>query len=409
MKILRAYKTELNLNDHQKTACAQHAGAARWAYNWGLARSIAAYEAGEKHPGAITLHKELNVLKKTEIPWMYAVSKTAPQEALRNLDRAFANFFRRAKLKKAGKHKGKVGFPKFKSKKKGLGSFQVWGSIHVSPGAIQLPRMGRLKLKESGYIPTEGIRILSATVSEKAGRWFVSVQCETVITDPVSTGKAVCGLDLGIKRLAVVSDGSVFENPKALRSRMDQIQHLQRIVSRRKIGSNNRKKASRKLAKAHLKSANIRKNALHQITSHLAKTKSVVMIEDLNVSGMLKNHKLAQAIADVGFFEFKRQLLYKGDWYGCRVMLAGRFYPSSKTCSCCGMVKPELSLGERTFVCEMCGSVMDRDLNAAINLEHLIITTGSSSECEVCGEGLRPPSEMALLGEAETRSQSILV
>lgn len=418
MKIMRAYKTELDLNDKQKTVCARHAGAARWAYNWGLSRSIAAYEAGEKHPTAISLHKELNVLKKTEIPWMYAVSKTTPQEALRNLDRAFANFFRRMKLKKEGKSQGKVGFPKFKSKKKGLGSYQVWGSIHVFPGEIQLPRMGRLKLKESHYIPVDGIRILSATVSEKAGRWFVSVQCEAEIPNPVSEEKAICGVDLGIKTLAMVSDGTVFENPKALSSSMDKIKRLQRIVSRRKIGSNNRKKASRKLAKAHRKAANIRKNTLHQITSYLAKTKSVVMIEDLNVSGMLKNHKLAQAISDVGFYEFKRQMLYKGDWYGCQVMLAGRFYPSSKTCSCCGHVKAELGLGERSFKCEACGCEMDRDLNAAINLEHLIRTTGSSSGSNDCpergtrngyGEDVRPPCEMAVLGETVTRPQSILV
>ena len=285
----------------------------------------------------------------------------------------------------------------------------MWGSIHVYRGEIQLPRMGRLKLKESNYIPIDGIRILSATVSEKAGRWFVSLQCETEIPDPVSTEKGICGVDLGIKTLAVVSDGTTFENPKALRSSLDKIKRLQRVVSRRKIGGNNRKKASRKLAKAHLKAANIRKNTLHQITSHLAKTKSVVMIENLNVSGMLKNHKLAQAIADIGFYEFKRQMLYKGDWYGCRVMLADRFYPSSKTCSRCGYVKTELGLGERTFVCEGCGSVMDRDLNAALNLEHLIISTGSSSECKVCREDVRPPSEMAALGEAETRHQSVLV
>lgn len=235
------------------------------------------------------------------------------------------------------------------------------------------------------------------------------MQCETDILDPVSAEKNICGVDLGIKTLAVVSDGTTFENPKALRSSMDKIKRLQRVVSRRKIGSNNRKKAARKLAKAHLKAAHLRKNTLHQITSHLAKTKSVVMIEDLNVSGMLKNHKLAQAIANVGFYEFKRQMIYKGQWYGCRVMLAGRFYPSSKTCSHCGWIRNDLGLGERTFVCEACGTVMDRDLNAAINLEHLMKTTGSLSGSNVCGEDVRPPSEVAALGEAETRPQSVHV
>ena len=183
MIILRAFKTELDLNNAQKTACARHAGAARWAYNWGLARKIEAYQAGRKVPTAIDLHRELNVLKKTELAWMYAVSKCAPQEALRNLDQAFAHFFRRVKEKKAGK-KIEVGFPKFKSKKNGLGSFRLTGAIHVFEKAIQLPRLGVLRLKERGYLPLEGVHILSATVSERAGRWFVSLQVEMEIPDP---------------------------------------------------------------------------------------------------------------------------------------------------------------------------------------------------------------------------------
>ena len=175
MIVLRAFKTELDLSNGQRTACAKHAGAARYAYNWGLARKKEAYRAGLKMPTAIDLHRELNVLKKTELSWMYEASKCAPQESLRNLDEAYVRFFRRVEEKKAGK-KVKVGFPKFKSKKNGLGSFRLTGAIHIFEDTIQLPRLGRMRLKERGYLPVSGVHILSATVSERGRRWFVSVQ-----------------------------------------------------------------------------------------------------------------------------------------------------------------------------------------------------------------------------------------
>lgn len=196
-----------------------------------------------------------------------------------------------------------------------------------------------MRLKEGGYLPVEEVHILSVTVSERAGRWFVSVQAERDIPDPKATCTQVAGVDLGILALATVSDGTRIENPRALKSSLRKIKRLHRVASRRKKGSANRKKAVRHLARAHLRAANVRKNALHQVTSRLAtlapdasagETKSAVVLEDLHVSGMMKNHPLAQAGADVGFFEFRRQMLYKGQWYGCQVILAGRFYPSSK-------------------------------------------------------------------------------
>jgi putative transposase len=201
-----------------------------------------------KTPTAIDLHRELNALKKTEFAWMYEVSKCAPQEALRNLDQAFAHFFRRVKEKQAGK-KVQVGFPKFKSKKNGLGSFRLTGAIHIFEDAIQLPRLGRLRLKERGYLPVSGVHILSTTVSERAGRWFVSVQVELGIPDPQVTGKPAVGVDLGIARLGTVSDGTEIENPRALKHALGKIKRLQRRVSRRQQGSANRRKVVTKLAK----------------------------------------------------------------------------------------------------------------------------------------------------------------
>jgi len=379
--IQRAYKTELELNDEQITACKRHAGAARWAYNWGLQRKQDAYRKTGTSPSAIDLHRELNALKQTQVPWMYAVSKCAPQEALRNLDRAFAHFFRRATLKQQGKLRGKLGYPKCKSKKRGLGGFRLTGSLVVLPDAIPLPRLGQLRLKERSYLPTAA-KILSATVSEQAGHWYVSLLVEQEHVVSENTGPVV-GVDLGIKQLATLSDGSVEPNPRHLKQRLRKIKRCQRTVSRRRKGSCNRRKAVRRLARLHRTVANQRANTLHQFTSRLAKTKSVVVIEDLNVAGMLKNHHLAQAIGDVGFGAFRRQLTYKAAWYGCQVVVASRWEPSSKTCSGCGWVDSDLSLADRTFHCEQCGLLLDRDLNAAINLEHL---AGSSPDrINACG------------------------
>jgi putative transposase len=383
MRVQRAYKTELDLSDRQVTACKQHAGAARWAYNWGLRVKQECYQATKTSPTAIDLHRELNVLKKTAVPWMYKVSKCAPQEALWNLDAAFTNFFRRCALKKQGKWKGKLGYPQLKTKKKGLGSFRLTGRIEVSEEAIVLPRLGRLQLKERGYLPTSGVQILSATVSEQAGHWYVSLQVEQEQVVPANTGPVV-GIDLGIKRLATLSDGEVIPNPRHLKRRLKKLKRLQRVVSRRKKGGKNRKKAVRTLARLHRQIKNQRRNTLHQVTIRLAKTKSVLVIEDLHVAGMLKNHHLAQAIGDVGFYEFKRQLLYKATWYGSRVILADRWEPSSKRCSGCGWIDADLTLSDRTFHCQQCGLVLDRDLNAAINLAKL---AGSSSDSQnACGE-----------------------
>jgi putative transposase len=388
--IKRAYKTELDLTAAQRALCVKHAGAARWAYNWGLAERIAAYERGEKAPNAIDLHRRLNRLKRTEVPWMYAVSKCAPQEALRNLDAAYVNFFRRVARKKQGLLDGEVGFPKPKTKKHGLGSFRLTGAIRISERHIQLPRLGKLRLKERGYLPADGtpeVKVFSATVSEKAGRWFVAVQVEQTIPDPEPSDRPVAGVDLGLTVLATVSDGTVIPNPRPLRTALRQVKRLQRRVSRRQKGGANRKKARARLARAHARVANLRRETLHQATTRLTKTKSVIVVEDLNVSGMQKNHRLVLAIADVGWAEFKRQLIYKAAWRGGQVVLADRFYPSSKLCHACGHKLGELALDVRHWTCPGCGTDHDRDLNATKNLEQWVTRkrTASSAGSDACG------------------------
>jgi putative transposase len=398
----RAYTGELDLNHAQTTACKQHAGAARWAYNWGVQRKQAEYRTTGTSPTALELQRELNALKQTEVPWMYAVSKCAPQEALRNLDRAFDRFFDRVKHKTAGKHHGKLGYPKRKSKKRGLGSFRLTGSIVVVPDAVQLPRLGRLRLTERGYRRTCSVKVRSATVSEQAGHWSVSVLVAHEHQEhhaPDNTGPTV-GVDLGGKRLATLSDGHIQENPRHLKRNLKKIKRLQRSVSRKDKGSHNRLLAVERLAKQHRRVAHLRANTLHhlKLTSRLAKTKSVVVLEDLNVSGLLKNHHLAQAISDVGFAEFRRQLLYKARWYGCRVLVAERWYASSKTCSGCRWVDEDLTLADRTVVCRTpdrsdCGLVLDRDLNAAKNVEQLADSSADSQNA--CGEGSAGLGHMA--------------
>jgi len=243
MEILRAYRAELDPNNTQRTTLLKHAGAARFAWNWALARRKQEYEETGRSSNAIEQHRQLNALKKTDFPWLYEVSKAAPQEALRDLDRAYRNFFRRVKNGEKS-----AGFPRFKSRKNGIGSFRLTGSIHITETHIKLPRIGWLRLKEHGYIPADGIHILSVTVSESAGRWFVSVQCKQEIEVTQATGEPI-GVDLGIKELAVTSDGRRFENPKPLKKAQTKLKRLQRELSRRKKGGKNREKHGRKLLK----------------------------------------------------------------------------------------------------------------------------------------------------------------
>lgn len=378
MKILRAYKTQIDVNNKQKTLLCQHIGCARWAFNWGLNIKKKAFEKKEKIPTAIDLHRELNKLKKTDIPWMYNSSKAAPQEALRDCDKAFQNFFR--EIKKKNK---KVGFPKFKSKKNDKQSFRLNGTIKVLDGYIQLPRLGKIKLFEKDYLPKDS-KILSATVSKRADKWFVSIQVEEEHKEK-SQGTGTIGVDLGIKTLATCSNKTTYENPKALKNNLKKLKRKQRQLSRKKKGSKNKEKAKNKLSKLYYRISNIRKDCLHKVTSKIINDNQVIILETLKISNMMKNHKLAQAVSDVGMYEFKRQVDYKSIWNNRLVIYADQYFPSSKQCSCCGHRKEKLRLDERTYSCSNCGMKMDRDLNAAKNLEQLY--TASSTEIYAFGDG----------------------
>jgi putative transposase len=388
VKINRAYKVEIDPNNRQRTSLLRHAGCARWAYNWGLNRKIEDYETTGKSPGAMALHRELNALKKTDVqdggvPWMYEVSKSAPQEALRDLDLAYSNFFRRCK----GNDRRK-GFPRFKSRKNGVGSFRLTGTIRATPSGhhVQLPRLGKIRLKERDYLPGPDdirVKVLSATVSERAGRWFVSLNVEETLPTPKPKANgSVIGVDVGISKLAVLSDGTIIENPRVLKGAGSRLRQLQKSVSRKVKGSSNRRKAVQRLARQHYRVSNIRKDAIHKATTEIVHRAGVVGLETLNVKGMLKNHRLARALSDAAMAEFHRQIEYKALWAGVGVVRADRFYPSSKTCSSCGHVAEDLSLGDRVFRCPLCGLEIDRDLNAALNLKVMAV----SSTVTACGE-----------------------
>ena len=332
----------------------------------------------KRFTNAMQQHKILNSLKKSEFPWMYECSKCAPQEALRDLDRAFRNFYRGLKTGE------KVGFPRFK--RRGFrDSFRLTGIIRVKRRRIQLPRLGKIRIKERKKRYYKG-RILSVTVRRRADRWFVSITVAEEIPDPSPIEGAGVGVDLGIKTLATISDGSTFPNHRALRRHLRKLRVLSKSLSRKEMGSRNREKAKVRLAKLHLRIFNIRQDTLHKATTYLAKNHSKIVIEDLCVSGMMRNRRLARAIAEVGIYEFRRQLEYKCAWYGSQLIVAPRSFPSSKMCSSCGHKRKELALSEREYYCKVCGLRIDRDLNAALNL----VTVSLPETQTACGEDVRP-------------------
>lgn len=365
MKIQRAYKTELDPNNKQRTFFVRCAGAARFVYNWGLADRIEQYKAGTP-TNFYAQTKRFNAEKDTFAPWIREIPYVVTLYAFYNLDRAYKNFFRRVKNGET------PGFPKFKSKKRGLGGFTFNSSIHIESQRIKLPKIGWIRLKEGDFLPV-GCKPNTATITERAGRWYVSIQVEVETPDPKPSNNPPLGVDVGIKSLAVCSDGKTFENPKGVYKLDRKLSRLQREFSRRKPGSNNRNKTRIKLAACHAKIADTRKHALHQVSHYVTvETKPrVVVIENLNVKGMTKNHHIARAVSDAAIGEMHRQIEYKAGWNGIEVIKADRFYPSSKTCSHCGSVKPVLKLSERLFACSDCGAEIDRDLNAAINLASL--------------------------------------
>ncbi|MGY2710222.1 RNA-guided endonuclease InsQ/TnpB family protein [Thermostichus sp. MS-CIW-28] len=374
--MLLGFQTQLILNHKQTTLAAQHAGVARHAYNWGLEVCRQALENQQKLPTAIDLHKRLVAEVKQAHPWYYQVSKCAPQQALRNLEQAPKRW-----------RKGLGQFPRFK--RKGVqDSFYLEGSIRISGNRIKVPIFGWLRCAE--LLPATTPK--NVVISLRAGRWYISFKYEAPTPQVEKTGEVV-GVDLGIHHLATCSGGEVFANPKPYRKARQRLARLQRRLSRKQKGSTNRKKAVVQLGKAHKRVADIRQDSLHKLTTYLAKRYRVVVVEDLQVKNLLQNRKLAGSLSDCGFYELRtpsryrerRQLEYKAQLYGCQVVVADRFYPSSQLCSRCGH-RQKMPLQERVFRCPCCGLELDRDLNAALNLLRWYKTTSSSGGSDACGD-----------------------
>ncbi|AFZ37968.1 transposase, IS605 OrfB family (plasmid) [Stanieria cyanosphaera PCC 7437] len=359
------WKTELDFNNKQKTLAKKHAGVRRHSWNWGLSIIKDEIENKSKWSSAIDLHKKLVAEVKSVNDWYYEVSKCSPQQALRDLVVARDRW-----KKKIAK------FPRFK--KKGIkDSFYLEGNIQISKNRIKLPIFGWVKTYEKMPV----MRAKNCVISCRAGRWFIAFKIEAEKLPISNKPQQVVGVDLGIKALATLSTGFQVDSPKHYKQADKKLKRLQRKLSRQVKGSKNREKTKLRIAKQHYRVASIRQDILHKLTSYLTKNHGEVVTEDLKVSNMLKNHNLARAIANGGFYEFKRQVAYKSNWYRTVHTTIGTFYPSSKTCSSCGAIKKTLKLSERVFNCP-CGFSCDRDLNASYNLANLAV----SSTVTVCGQ-----------------------
>ena len=401
-----AHRIKLEPNNRQKTYFRKAFGCARLAYNWGLAEWKRMYEAGEK-PNGREIRKRFNAIKKEQFPFVLEVTKCATDQSFTNLQRAFDQFFNDLKL-------GKVSYPQFKKKRDNEGSFYIQSDCivlsetnknsknfakiaHNESGKhqyIHLPNMkkgGWVKMAE--HIRFNYAKINNVIISQSGGEYYASYSLEITEEEycrthphvqPVDENRKV-GIDVGIKSALILSDGIAIDNPKPLKNNLRKIKRLSRQLSKRvhpktkeerlkgAKKSNNYMKLSVRLAKAQGRVANIRRDFLQKVTTILTTHYGEIAIEDLNVKGMTRNHRLAQAINDVSFGEMRRQIEYKAAMNGVKVTKADRYFASSKTCSVCGEKKEKLSLADRTFCCKHCGAVLDRDYNASLNLLGLLV------------------------------------
>ena len=400
----QTYRFELAPNNNQRATFARYAGARRFVFNWGLAEKRAAYARGERHPSAFDLRKRLVSLKDAnggELSWLKDISTHVHQCALVDLDQAFANFFAK-----------RAGYPCFKKKGRSRDSFRLREITQIGKRSIKLPRIGWVRLKEP-TIKLKG-QVLSATVSREADRWFVTL---AVAREPKHQsrpkGSRPVGVDLGIKSLAVIATANgeavhVAQALRPLRQAQKRLKRAQRRLSRKQEGSANRHKQQMRVARLHRRVANQRRDNLHKLTSRLAKSRSVIVVEDLHVRAMsstargtlqrpgkqvLQKAGFNRSLLEQSFGELRRQLTYKASWYGSVLVTADRFYPSSKICSQCGAKNQGLRRDDRLFECPSCSASLNRDLNAAINLARLaplLLEEASSTvrptESDACGE-----------------------
>ena len=364
------HKIQLDPTCKQQVYFRKACGIARFAWNWGLAKWEGKYKAGIS-TNALTLKKEFNALKSQEFPWVYEVTKYACQQPFIFLQKAFQGFFDK-----------RTQYPKYK--KKGIhDSFYIGGDqVKIIGKKVKIPNLGWVRLRES--LRFEG-KVNGVTISRTADKWFISISMDTKHKPKQCENQATVGVDLGIKNLATLSDGKIIPNPQPLKAKLHRLKRYQRQLSRTIKGSKNRTKAKKRIAQLHYRITCSRNDYIHKLTTSLTTSYRYIVIEDLDVSEMIKHKRLARQIQDSGWHEFRRQLGYKAQLRGSKVCIADKWYASSKRCSSCGNCKKELSLSERTYDCLECHLKIDRDLNAAKCLEQLISTV-SSTGIEACGQ-----------------------
>lgn len=376
--MLRAYKYRIYPTEEQKVLIAKTFGCCRFVYNWALNLKITAYKERRETLGNVYLTNLMKSELKAENEWLSEVNSQSLQSALRNLDTAYTNFFRNTKA---------VGFPRFKSRKNKQ-SFLCPQHCRVDfeKGTITIPKAkdipAVLHRKFKGTVKTVAISM------SPSGRYFASVLVDTSMQEMKSSEPmrdTTVGIDLGIKSLAVCSDGRTFDNLKNFKRNLDRLKFLQKRLSRKQKGSSNRNKARVRIARLHEHIANSRKDNLHKITHALTHDSQVrtICMEDLNVKGMQRNHHLAQAVGDASFGMFLTMFEYKCRWYGINLIKIDRFAPSSKTCGKCGYQYKGLKLSERNWTCPICGTHHDRDFNAACNIKEFGLKALPSERGEV--------------------------
>ena len=391
MIVSRSHKIALGPTADQEQQFQRAAGVARFTWNWALAEWDRQYRAGEK-PTAFGLKKRFNAIKGEQFPWVYDSPRDANAQPFANLGKAFTRFFRKEARR-----------PRFKKKGKCRDAFYVANDkFHVDGKVITLPRIGEVKMREA--LRFVG-KVTGATVSRTADRWFVAISVEVDLpVVPCENQARTVGVDLGVKRLATISDGTIVEGPKPLRSTLKRLARLNRRLHRKVAGSSNRVKAAMRVARCHARVASVRNDALHKLTTRLVNTYGCIVIEDLNVKGMIRGRKLSRVVSDMGFGEFRRQLAYKVRVSCSEVIVADRWFPSSRRCRTCGSLHTALTLNDRVFRCGDCGHAEDRDLNAAFNLERYPGLWGNRYACGHLGSG--PPAR--LTGETRMDEAGIL-